>query len=399
MVALSRARRGLYLFGNAITLTAAETCEIGIGRDVLWTPVISELKRQGRFDLDGGLPIICSNHGRQVLIMEADEWLGLAGGCDEDCDGVLPCGHACPLKCHPFGHEMVFCRVPCPKMLACGHGCSHFCSEACRCSLCEKAPEEATDGNYTGPRTGLTSDTRATNNTLGRRPVLGAPSQWRNWDAEKADAEMAEKARQRMAENPGIDSSEVIYNDTWRPISLKNGERTVSQPVRNMRCGGCIVTEPTIEERNWPQPTIDALVSTATWDMDVLMHKLAVAQQDPLNKHTVSKQKGIDIGDGVFVKTTHDEPSSSGSMSRTLEEPKTSPVPNASSSSDLGIISRRISQIPLPYEAGPFPASPVEAGENDDLIDFGGGADFSPVAASGTGKKEQCGVDDLLILD
>ena len=209
---------------------------------------------------------------------------------------------------------------------------------------------------------------------------------------------MAEKARQKMAENPGVDSSEVVYNDTWRPISLKNGERAVSRPVlhKSIRCGGRIIYDPTLEAKNWPQPSNDADLSTPNWDMGVLIHRLAVANRDPANRHIASTQKGIDIGDGVFLKTTHDEPSASGSMSRTPEEPDTSPVPIAPSSS---IICRRISKIPPPCDAGPFPACPIETGENDDLIDFGGGADFSPVVASDTPKKGQSSIDDLLILD
>jgi helicase required for RNAi-mediated heterochromatin assembly 1 len=160
VVALSRARRGLYLFGNAITLTAAETSDIGIGRDVLWTPVISFMKAQGRFDLDGGLPITCSNHGTTLEIREADDWLGLAGGCDEDCVGILPCGHNCPLKCHHFEHSIVICRVACPKILACGHGCSHYCGEPCECSHCEESQGCIDDGDYMAPITdqGYTGD-------------------------------------------------------------------------------------------------------------------------------------------------------------------------------------------------------------------------------------------------
>ena len=42
VVALSRARRGLYIFGNAVTLTNSEAQEEGeaLAREPLWEPVI-----------------------------------------------------------------------------------------------------------------------------------------------------------------------------------------------------------------------------------------------------------------------------------------------------------------------------------------------------------------------
>jgi helicase required for RNAi-mediated heterochromatin assembly 1 len=59
VVALSRARRGLYIFGNALTLTAAESNETVVGRDPLWDPLLQHLKRQGQFKFGAGFPITC----------------------------------------------------------------------------------------------------------------------------------------------------------------------------------------------------------------------------------------------------------------------------------------------------------------------------------------------------
>jgi helicase required for RNAi-mediated heterochromatin assembly 1 len=300
VVALSRARRGLYLFGNAITLTAAETSEVGIGRDPLWTPVINFMKAQGRFHLDGGFPITCTNHGTTISLMEADEWLGLAGGCDEDCGGILPCGHDCPLKCHPFEHSMVLCRVACPKTMECGHGCSYFCDEACGCTECEKPEDIPADIDYMAPITrdyrgslsNATGDIRYGSNpsnagTAGsyskasskkvafsipgsenqppygsggnsehgkydpmpgksrsgkpsfmnpnvasQRSGAGTAEKWQNWDPKKADADLAEKVRQMEAEQPTVDRSTLVFKDTWRPVVVENGVRSVSGPER-----------------------------------------------------------------------------------------------------------------------------------------------------------------------
>jgi helicase required for RNAi-mediated heterochromatin assembly 1 len=246
VVAISRARRGLYIFGNAITLTAAETNGDVVGRDALWTPLIKFMKHQGRFDLDGGFPITCVTHGTTLEIKEADEWLGLAGGCHRDCDGILPCGHNCSLKCHPFDHSMAFCRVACPRKLECGHGCSHLCGETCGCSLCEegsKIIDESHDHRQPMSDSGkqaphmlasqCKSEPGGFYNPMPRQSSLGALEKWRNWDAKKGDSEMAE-IRLIEASKKMTALSELVYEDTWRPVSIENGVRSLSGPERKI---------------------------------------------------------------------------------------------------------------------------------------------------------------------
>ncbi|KAH7390349.1 hypothetical protein BKA64DRAFT_757595 [Cadophora sp. MPI-SDFR-AT-0126] len=140
VVALSRARRGLYLFGNSVTLTAGETTELGYGRDPLYDPLILFMRNQGRYDIDGGLPITCARHHSVTRIYDADGWAMLTGGCQRRCEGgVLPCGHACFLLCHPFDHSRVICREACTQTLPCGHGCSRNCGQSCVCDQCHVA--------------------------------------------------------------------------------------------------------------------------------------------------------------------------------------------------------------------------------------------------------------------
>ena len=141
VVALSRARRGLYVFGNSVTLTCQETSygedRQGFVRDPIWRSIIDHLRDKMRYELDGGLPITCSNHRRTVRIYDAAGWKGLAGGCHLRCTGALHCGHPCPYLCHPFDHSRVICSVPCTKSLKCGHACSSQCGEDCCCSMAE----------------------------------------------------------------------------------------------------------------------------------------------------------------------------------------------------------------------------------------------------------------------
>ncbi|CAL3971107.1 unnamed protein product [Diplocarpon coronariae] len=146
VVALSRARRGLYLFGNAVTLTGAEGDHNFLGRDELWLPLALDMKKQGRFNLDGGMPITCSRHGVQTAIFNVDAWIDNHGGCNSPCNqGPLPCRHPCQLKCHPYDHARVICRMACEQILPCGHGCSRNCSEACVCDACYIAPNALVD--------------------------------------------------------------------------------------------------------------------------------------------------------------------------------------------------------------------------------------------------------------
>ncbi|KAH8660848.1 P-loop containing nucleoside triphosphate hydrolase protein, partial [Tricladium varicosporioides] len=137
VVALSRARRGLYLFGNALTLCSAETSDDILGRDPLWDPLIRHLKHESRFDLDGGLPISCTRHNRTIRVYEPDNWVALAGGCNLKCGGRLDCGHPCPYTCHPMEHSDFACTEACTKILLCGHSCSSICSANCECFRCE----------------------------------------------------------------------------------------------------------------------------------------------------------------------------------------------------------------------------------------------------------------------
>ncbi|POS84017.1 hypothetical protein EPUL_003631 [Erysiphe pulchra] len=140
VVALSRARRGLYLFGNSVTLTFNESEDPKIGRELLWLPLIMYMGSERRYNLDEGLPITCSRHQNITMILEAEDFAKLSGGCKLNCDrGPLPCRHKCPLKCHAIEHEnLSVCTEPCSITLNCGHLCSRKCSITCFCDKCDE---------------------------------------------------------------------------------------------------------------------------------------------------------------------------------------------------------------------------------------------------------------------
>lgn len=96
------------------------------------------MSKNGQFNVDGGLPLTCSRHGKVTRIYESVEFdKVLAGGCEQKCNGgVLPCGHPCPDNCHPFAHRSDQCRAACTRVLTCGHKCSRLCRDKCYCDGC-----------------------------------------------------------------------------------------------------------------------------------------------------------------------------------------------------------------------------------------------------------------------
>ncbi|KZF23074.1 hypothetical protein L228DRAFT_253258 [Xylona heveae TC161] len=128
-VALSRARRGFYMFGNAKAL-----CH-GSG---LWWSVANILRTNGR-RIGFNLPMQCEIHGAKTYIQDPIEWSQVNGGCGQICGGSLACGHICPLKCHPFSHSRSNCVQPCKEILSCGHQCGEPCYiRPCRCRKCSR---------------------------------------------------------------------------------------------------------------------------------------------------------------------------------------------------------------------------------------------------------------------
>ena len=94
-VALSRAKHGLYVFGNAANLRQNAT----------WTTILDEM--ENRDQIGTAFPIICPRHPEQVNSVSKPGELPIlapAGGCALPCDARLACGHICP--------SAVSCRSP-----------------------------------------------------------------------------------------------------------------------------------------------------------------------------------------------------------------------------------------------------------------------------------------------
>ena len=127
VVALSRAKRGMYVFGNEETLLGD-----GPGRDTwgkVWNVFVKQAMKGASF------PITCVKHERVTEIHDPETWTQCEyGGCDLPCE-ESHCGnpdHPCTLMCHPPTRS-VACQNRCEKKLSCGHSCSRICGKPCQC--------------------------------------------------------------------------------------------------------------------------------------------------------------------------------------------------------------------------------------------------------------------------
>jgi len=127
-VALSRAKKGLYIFGNASQLRK---------QSPLWSEVLEILGKSG---LCGqSIDLYCQKHskkeeGPDAMTMTRVRWHGEIppeGGCSKQCGDIMECGHPCPSICHLNPHDAIFCPENCIRNLPCGHTCNKPCDEPC----------------------------------------------------------------------------------------------------------------------------------------------------------------------------------------------------------------------------------------------------------------------------
>eukprot|EP01018_Ginkgo_biloba_P024577 Gb_08232 [translate_table: standard] len=129
-VALSRAKMGLYIFGNGELLGSKSS---------LWESIIGKLRLS---DCIGPkLTLACQNHPRtETKVSAAEDFRQVEdGGCSKPCESQLKCGHACPRRCHPSNHDRIICSKPCPWKFeaSCGHRCTKLCHFPTECPPCE----------------------------------------------------------------------------------------------------------------------------------------------------------------------------------------------------------------------------------------------------------------------
>ena len=123
-VLLSRAKHGMYIIGSANTASPVE----------MWAAVLTELKAGG--NLGTKLPLRCPRHEDILIeVSKPDDFsiFSPEGGCNQRCVSRLPCGHACPTKCHAESlHNAVHCLERCLRLKKdCDHPCPKVCGDPC----------------------------------------------------------------------------------------------------------------------------------------------------------------------------------------------------------------------------------------------------------------------------
>ncbi|KAH7439194.1 hypothetical protein KP509_04G049100 [Ceratopteris richardii] len=127
-VSLSRARDGLFIFGNGDLL---------MKKSKLWQDVVKNVK--GSNSYGDALTLVCPNHpDKEVKVKNPDDFRHVPdGGCDRPCEYQLNCGHVCPKHCHPGGHDKMVCTKRClRKQSACNHECQASCHGFETCPPC-----------------------------------------------------------------------------------------------------------------------------------------------------------------------------------------------------------------------------------------------------------------------
>jgi hypothetical protein len=119
-VALSRAKWGFYMIGNA---TLLET------NNKLWHDILAHLRETNC--LSSQFVLQCQNHPGKFTKVSKDVDFKLVedGGCDKTCNQTMECGHRCPRLCHPYPHTEIVCYQPCNVVFECGHACPRRCFE------------------------------------------------------------------------------------------------------------------------------------------------------------------------------------------------------------------------------------------------------------------------------
>lgn len=271
-VALSRAQRGFYIFGNAQMLCYANQ---------KWFQIVRAMAQDPR-RVGFHLPLTCGTHGNREYVQHADDFRRMPdGGCSMPCSEELQCGHLCPLYCHSFPHAKVECREHCDRPRECGHPCLNLCFEDCRC-VCSKDPPRLTE---------TTSPQHIRDGSLSKAAPLvsrhGSPY------SQMSGKEIAEQidAFQKFAKGGHIEATKKLYEDAREAAAAE----VEPKPIPVKKDTAVAVDEEALKKLQ--QADVD-MASALFGDMSLIDFE----EKSPQKKSADSPKKK---GDGVeLVRTT-----------------------------------------------------------------------------------------------
>ncbi|PYH98676.1 DEAD box helicase [Aspergillus ellipticus CBS 707.79] len=226
-VALSRARRGFYMFGNAMSLATENT---------LWRKVLTIMANGEPRRLGDTLPVTCRKHGRSIFLKGPPDWEKINGGCDRPCDEALDCGHPCPIRCHRFSHDQVCCDKICSRRMACKHSCkkpcatSHLCS--CSCDVSLRLEHEARLSNTTLELPNIYPD------------VVRQYQEFADGGAKEHDDLLMKKAKSmdvaQAQQEPVVEDLLLDYQPNGKPARPEGKEKTATSTLASVPQGNLL---------------------------------------------------------------------------------------------------------------------------------------------------------------
>lgn len=235
-VALSRARRGFYMFGNAEHLASESPLWMNVIR--IMGEADPETTCIARF-----IPLICEKHGNKEFVELPEELAELTGGCSRPCKEILGCGHICTLRCHNFDHSGSQCQTTCGRSLSCGHKCESICSaETCMCSVCG---HRAMNPNASGQKAALstTSNTHQQANqgtktlvSYAEKVRLAAYQQFANGGVKDHDRQLTgametESAREMLARLDAEAEANLFADDVLEELEILKVDVITEDPA------------------------------------------------------------------------------------------------------------------------------------------------------------------------
>lgn len=122
-VMLSRAKLGLYIFGNIDLFTQ---------KSLLWKKIVERLEVKNQ--IGKSLHLSCRRHKNGISIKNPSDFASVKRrGCGKLCGESLPCGHLCDDICHDTDpcHQSKKCKMPCIKFCSANHLCKKLCHQKC----------------------------------------------------------------------------------------------------------------------------------------------------------------------------------------------------------------------------------------------------------------------------
>ncbi|VDI09951.1 Hypothetical predicted protein [Mytilus galloprovincialis] len=127
-VALSRAKKGLYVVGNFELLKL---------KSALWKNIVNDAEKEKCFGTE--LQLTCQNHKNTTYVSKPDDFDKVSdGGCEKPCKIKRQCGHICLRKCHVDDpdHKGI-CPNQCHRQVCeMGHRCIKPCHYPNSCEKC-----------------------------------------------------------------------------------------------------------------------------------------------------------------------------------------------------------------------------------------------------------------------